>query len=72
MTSITDTSDLWAAYKKSASQDVHNQLVVRYSSLVEFVAGRVATGLPSTVEHGDLVSYGMFGLIDSIEKLEPD
>ena len=72
MTQTTDTTDLWAAYKNGASKDLHNQLVVHYSSLVKFVAGRVATGLPSTVEHGDLVSYGMFGLIDAIEKFDPD
>ena len=44
--------------------------MLHYASLVKYVAARVATGLPSTVEQGDLVSYGMFGLIDAIGKFE--
>jgi RNA polymerase sigma factor for flagellar operon FliA len=38
---------------------------------VKFVAGRVASGLPQSVEQADLVSYGIFGLIDAIEKFDP-
>jgi RNA polymerase sigma factor for flagellar operon FliA len=38
---------------------------------VKYVASRVATGLPASVEQADLVSYGMFGLIDALEKFEP-
>ncbi len=72
MSDTTETDDLWAAYKRRPSKHLHNQLVVHYSSLVKYVAARVATGLPSTVEQGDLVSYGMFGLIDAIDKFEPE
>ena len=43
---------------------------MQYSPLVKFVAGRVGAGLPSTVENADLVSYGLFGLIDAIEKFD--
>ncbi len=71
MSGTGETDDLWTRYKASESKDLHNQLVVHYSSLVKYVAARVATGLPNTVEQGDLVSYGMFGLIDAIEKFEP-
>jgi RNA polymerase sigma factor for flagellar operon FliA len=39
---------------------------------VKFVAGRVASGLPNSVEQSDLVSYGMFGLIDAIDKFDPE
>jgi RNA polymerase sigma factor for flagellar operon FliA len=39
---------------------------------VKYVASRVAVGLPQNVEQADLVSYGMFGLIDAIDKFEPD
>ena len=38
---------------------------------MKYVASRVATGLPSSVEQADLVSYGMFGLIDALHKFEP-
>lgn len=70
MTDTNDTDALWADYKRSGAPDLQNQLVLHYASLVKYVAARVATGLPSTVEQGDLVSYGMFGLIDAIEKFE--
>lgn len=70
MTTTDDTTQLWAEYKRTGSTDLHGQLVLHYASLVKYVAARVATGLPSTVEQGDLVSYGMFGLIDAIDKFE--
>ena len=45
-------------------------MIVRYSPLVKYVAGRVSVGLPHTIEQCDLVSYGIFGLIDAIEKFD--
>ncbi len=71
MTAPADTDHLWAEYKRTGSDAIHSQLVVHYASLVKYVAARVATGLPSTVEQGDLISYGMFGLIDAIDKFDP-
>ena len=67
---MTTTAKIWTDYKQSGAPDLHSQLVLHYASLVKYVAARVATGLPSTVEQGDLVSYGMFGLIDAIGKFE--
>src|SRR4029077_21093429 len=55
----------------NASRDVRDQLIVHYSPLVKYVAGRVAVGLPQNVEQSDLVSYGIFGLIDAIDKFDP-
>jgi len=63
--------DLWADYKANATREVRDQLIVNYSPLVKYVAGRVAVGLPQNVEQADLVSYGIFGLIDAIEKFDP-
>jgi len=63
---------LWGRYRRSASRSDRDQLIVHYSPLVKYVAGRVAVGLPQNVEHADLVSYGMFGLIDAIDKFDPD
>jgi RNA polymerase sigma factor for flagellar operon FliA len=61
---------LWAEYKQSGDRDLRDQLIVHYSPLVKYVAGRVAVGLPQNVEQADLVSYGIFGLIDAIEKFD--
>ncbi len=63
---------LWADYKASATVELRDRLIVHYSPLVKYVAGRVAVGLPQNVEQADLVSSGIFGLIDAIEKFEPE
>ncbi len=63
---------LWADYKASANVELRDRLIVHYSPLVKYVAGRVAVGLPQNVEQADLVSNGIFGLIDAIEKFEPE
>ncbi len=61
---------LWSDYKASGSSADRDRLILHYSPLVKYVAGRVATGLPQNVEQADLVSYGIFGLIDAIEKFD--
>src|SRR5436305_4386886 len=63
--------EVWADYKASGSAAARDRLILNYSPLVKYVAGRVSTGLPSNIEQADLVSYGIFGLIDAIEKFEP-
>jgi RNA polymerase sigma factor for flagellar operon FliA len=67
-----DLDLLWASYKKSGDRELRDQLILHYSPLVKYVAGRVAVGLPQRVEPADLVSYGIFGLIDAIDRFEPD
>jgi RNA polymerase sigma factor FliA len=61
---------LWERYKRDTDAEARERLILQYSPLVKYVAGRVSVGLPATIEHGDLVSYGMFGLIDAIEKFD--
>jgi RNA polymerase sigma factor FliA len=61
---------MWADYKSSGSQEARDKLILHYSPLVKYVAGRVAVGLPANIEQADLISYGIFGLIDAIEKYE--
>ncbi len=64
------TAELWAEYKQTGSRQLRDRLIVLYSPLVKYVAGRVAVGLPQTIEQQDLVSYGIFGLMDAIEKFD--
>jgi RNA polymerase sigma factor FliA len=61
----------WEVFKATADVDAREKLILHYAPLVKYVASRVATGLPSSVDQSDLVSYGMFGLIDALEKFEP-
>jgi RNA polymerase sigma factor for flagellar operon FliA len=62
---------LWDSFKGQESVAAREKLILHYAPLVKYVASRVATGLPSSVEQADLVSYGMFGLIDALKKFEP-
>ncbi|MFI2752758.1 RNA polymerase sigma factor WhiG [Cellulomonas sp. P22] len=62
----------WVEFKAHGERQVRDRLILHYASLVTAVASRVGMRLPSTVEQADLVSYGMFGLIDAIEKYELD
>ena len=64
--------DLWRDYKATGSAAARDRLIVHYSPLVKYVAGRVAVGLPQSIEQADLVSYGIFGLMDAIDKFDTD
>jgi RNA polymerase sigma factor for flagellar operon FliA len=63
-------AQLWADYKETGDAALREQLIIQYAPLVRYVAGRVGVGLPASVEQGDLVSYGVFGLIDAIDKYD--
>jgi RNA polymerase sigma factor for flagellar operon FliA len=67
-----DVAELWRDYKATGDQELRNRLVLQYSPLVKFVAGRVAAGLPASVDSTDLVSDGVIGLIDAIDKFQPE
>jgi len=61
---------LWRDYKTTKDERLRERLILHYSPLVKYVAGRVGVGLPPNIEQADLVSYGIFGLIDAIEKFD--
>jgi RNA polymerase sigma factor for flagellar operon FliA len=67
-----DTQALWREYKRTADQGVRDRLILTYAPLVKYVAGRLGSGLPAHVDEGDLVSYGLLGLIGAIERFDPD
>jgi RNA polymerase sigma factor for flagellar operon FliA len=66
-----ELGQLWHQWKSAASPEARERLILHYAPLVKYVASRVATGLPASVEQADLVSYGMFGLMDALGKFEP-
>ncbi len=63
---------LWQAFGSTREQELRDRLVLHYAPLVKYVAGRVGTGLPAHVEISDLIQSGIFGLVDAIEKFEPE
>jgi len=66
----TELEVLWQEFKATAAAEARERLILHYAPLVKYVASRVASGLPTSVEQADLVSYGMFGLIDALEKFD--
>jgi RNA polymerase sigma factor for flagellar operon FliA len=72
---VDELDRLWEEFKREGSAahaSSRERLILHYAPLVKYVASRVATGLPSSVDMADLVSYGMFGLIDALERFEPE
>ncbi len=63
---------LWSEFKETGAQTLRNQLIIYYSPFVKYVASRVLAGLPRHFDEEDLVSYGIIGLIDAIERFEPE
>ncbi len=63
---------LWSEFKATGSQTLRNQLIIYYTPFVKYIAGRVLAGLPRHFDEEDLVSYGIIGLIDAIERFELD
>jgi RNA polymerase sigma factor for flagellar operon FliA len=66
-----ELKELWRRYKDQGDNSARERLVVAYSPLVKFVAGRTGARLPSHVEQSDLISYGMLGLLEAMDRFEP-
>lgn len=62
---------VWASFTNDQDPAARDQLIVAYSPLVKYVAGRVSSGLPQCVDLADLVSYGILGLMDAVDKFNP-
>ncbi len=67
-----ELAELWGRFKATGDLKAREGLILHYSPLVKFVAGRLRAGLPRNVDPADLTSYGTFGLIDAIDKFEPE
>ncbi len=67
-----DENELWKKYKSKHEPDIREFFVKKYAPLVKYVAGKVAIGMPHNTDFDDLVSDGTIGLLDAIEKYEPE
>ncbi len=65
-----DREKLWDEYRRRPSADLREKIITEYAPLVKVVAGRLSMYLGYNVEYEDLVSYGIFGLIDAIDKFD--
>ena len=66
----TERNRLWEQYHKKKTPQLREQLILEYAGVVNLVAGRLSMYLGYTVEYDDLVGYGIFGLIDAIDKYD--
>jgi RNA polymerase sigma factor for flagellar operon FliA len=64
--------ELWVTYRKTRDPEIRELFIRQYAPLVKYVAGKVAIGMPANVEFDDLVGYGAFGLMDAIDKFDPE
>lgn len=62
--------DLWREYSITKDPAIREKLIVEYSYLVKYVAGRLSIYFGSNVDYDDLVGFGVFGLIDAIDKFD--
>ena len=69
---VEDVETLWAQYKSEPDRQIRDRLILTYAPLVKYVAGKLGAGLPAHVDESDLVSYGLLGLIDAIERYDLD
>jgi RNA polymerase sigma factor for flagellar operon FliA len=66
-----ELAELWQEYRDSGSPDSRERLILHYAPLVKYVAGRIGGRVPDFVERGDLISSGVFGLIEAIDRFDP-
>ena len=72
MTGVEDTQGLWRQFRRTNDKGLRDRLILTYAPLVKYVAGRLGSGLPAHVDEGDLISYGLLGLISAIERYDPE
>ncbi len=65
-----EIQEVWRQYKETGAPELRDKLILHYAPLVKYVAGRIYVKVPPNVDHGDLVSCGVFGLIDAIDKFD--
>lgn len=66
------TDEIWREYRQSRDAELKNEIVLAHLPLVKYLAGRLAVKLPSFIGQEDLESYGVFGLLEAVEKFNPD
>ena len=64
--------ELWLEYRKTKEITIRDAIIKQYAPLVKYVAGKVSVGMPNSVDFDDLVGFGVFGLLDAIEKFDPE
>lgn len=67
---MDDLENIWKEFNKTKAPELKEKLIIQYSNLVKFVAGRLSIHIGQHVDYDDMISYGIFGLIDAIDKFD--
>ena len=70
MSSLEEQSRLWKVYAETRDPRIREKLILEYLHLVKYIAGRMNIYFASNIEYDDLVSFGVIGLIDAIDKFD--
>ncbi|MEE8421790.1 MAG: FliA/WhiG family RNA polymerase sigma factor [Dehalococcoidia bacterium] len=65
-------AELWARYLKRRAPAIREQLILQYAPLVKYVMGRLAISLPAILDYEDILSAGTIGLIEAVERFDPE
>lgn len=72
MRRLNVAEEIWREYRRSRDEKLKHELILNYLPLVRYLAGRLAVKLPPFISQEDLESYGLFGLLEAVEKYNPD
>lgn len=65
-------AELWTAYRTRGDADAREQLILHHLGLAKYIAGRIKLRAPAHVEEEELLGWAMLGLIDAVERFDPD
>jgi RNA polymerase sigma factor for flagellar operon FliA len=63
--------EIWRRYERTQDREARDQLILAYSPIVKYAAGQTASRMPPHIELADLISYGLGGLLEAVERFEP-
>jgi RNA polymerase sigma factor for flagellar operon FliA len=64
-------AELWREYGRQPAAEHKERIVKRYLPLIRYVVGRMAVSAPAGLDYEDLLSFGVFGLLDAIDRFDP-
>src|SRR5712692_9352404 len=71
MNGTVTVGDMWTEFAATRRAELREQLITTYVPLVRFVVGRLGIPATSVLEADDLISYGIIGLINAIDRFDP-
>ncbi|HOJ34164.1 MAG TPA: FliA/WhiG family RNA polymerase sigma factor [Candidatus Hydrogenedentes bacterium] len=68
--STNDEKELWIRWREKGDETARETIILNYMRVVKFIAGRMAIHVPPSIDMGDLISWGVIGLLDAVDKYD--